>query len=303
MIDLLSGVTIPVVTPLDDSGRADGDAARPYFAALAAAGVRRILLLGSNGEGPLVPTDELRPFVQTAVETWHEYVGDDAVVTVNATAAGTREALRRADMARAAGADAIVLSPPFYFAHGDEDVVSHFAAFWQCGPLIAYNQPKYAAPISLEAAARIFAMEHVVGMKDSSGDPDVLRSLIDLARRNGVGIATGVETALVDGLDAGAVGTVPGVGNLAPRAAVTLFESWKAGDREKAVAVQETLAALTGIHRIHPGVASVKRALSVRGLVSARTEPPLAACDEAEGKRIEELLAPFAGHLIGAETV
>ncbi|MGO3191253.1 MAG: dihydrodipicolinate synthase family protein [Microbacterium sp.] len=299
---LLTGVTIPVVTPFDAEGRPDVQALGGYYRGLARAGVTRILLLGSNGEGPLVPTADLEVFLAPAVREWRAAAGDGAVVMVNATAAGTREARIRAELSIAAGADAVVASPPIYFAHGDDEVVAHYEGLAGLGPIAAYNQPKYAAAISVAAAERLFELEHVVGMKDSSGDPVMLDAFLAAAGRHGAEVSTGAETRLLDGLDAGAAGIVPGVGNLAPRLAVVLADAWAAGDRAAAEQAQRTLAELTGIHRIHPGVASVKAALADLGLVAARTAPPLAPCDAVEAERIRAFLAPFAAELIGAVT-
>ena len=89
---LLTGVTIPVVTPFDVEGRPDVALGGYYRRARARAGVTRILLLGSNGEGPLVPTADLEVFLAPAVREWRAAAGDGAVVMVNATAAGAREA-------------------------------------------------------------------------------------------------------------------------------------------------------------------------------------------------------------------
>ena len=53
----------------------------------------------------------------------------------------------------------------------------------------------------------------------------MLDAFLAAAGRHGAEVSTGAETRLLDGLDAGAAGIVPGVGNLAPRLAVVLADA------------------------------------------------------------------------------
>jgi 4-hydroxy-tetrahydrodipicolinate synthase len=149
--------------------------------------------------------------------------------------------------------------------------------------VIVYNTPRYANPLNIETAREVLGMTHVVGVKDSSADPAVLRQLVAIAAElPGVAVSQGAETQLVDGLAAGAHGIVPGVGNVAPAVCLDLFASWEAGDREAADAAQRVVTDLTTMHQIHRGVAAVKQLLAIAGLAAPSVTPPLLPCDEVE---------------------
>ncbi|MEU4291859.1 dihydrodipicolinate synthase family protein [Kribbella sp. NPDC026596] len=216
---LLSGAVVPLVTPMSAPGVPSAEAGEPLLAAMASVGVRRLMLLGSNGEGPLIPAEVSGEFVAGVVKRWRELVPAGTIL-VNVTAPGTAEAERRADAA-AAGADAIVASPPTFFKHRDDEVVAHFAALGRHGlPVVAYNTPR-STLLTKAAADSLVAMPHMAGVKDSSGDPDLLRYLLSIARP-GFEVSQGDEKQLADALRAGAHGITPGIANLAPGLALEM---------------------------------------------------------------------------------
>ncbi|NBE97746.1 dihydrodipicolinate synthase family protein [Nonomuraea sp. KC401] len=295
----VSGVIVPAVTPIGESGRPDLAAGLRYFDALAAAGITKIMLLGTNGEGPLHPTAEIGAFLTEAVGRWRRLVPDGAVV-VNVSAAGTRESLRRAELAAEAGCDAVALSPPCYFHHDERDIVEHYrAARAAAVPVIAYHIPRYAPPFSAGSIAAVADMEHVTGVKDSSGDADVLRRWLDVKRhRPDFGVSQGAEGAMLDALAAGADGITPGIANLSPRLALELVDAHHAGDQERAALAQKQVVRLLGVHRVRPGVPVVKAALAMRGLCRPTVAAPLRTLDDGELTALREFLREFEPELI-----
>ncbi|NEE00084.1 dihydrodipicolinate synthase family protein [Phytoactinopolyspora halotolerans] len=373
--ELLRGVTVPLVTPMDAPGEprtAVGSGAE-LLTAMRDAGVDALMLLGSNGEGPLLPTDAIGAFTVETATLWreshdttherprtathdsshtathdsshtatHDQDGPSVAgpVLVNITAAGTAEVMDRAEAVLPASPDALVLSPPIYFHHRDDEIVAHYAACAELGiPVVAYNAPKYSNPITPQVFHALLEMEHVVGIKDSSGDLDMLRHMVKTAhaRRPDFGVGQGAEGALADGLRGGADGIVPGIANIAPDVAVALHRAWCAesspetgspsrsdvhsahhaqatgapcadGDAAEdaaedngdvsADAWQTVVDQLCGIHRIRPGVPTIKAILDERGLCPPHVAPPLLPCTPDERTALAEYLRPHESNLI-----
>jgi 4-hydroxy-tetrahydrodipicolinate synthase len=291
-MELVSGVVVPAVTPIGEGGRPDLASGRRYFDALAASGISKIMLLGTNGEGPLHLTGEISVFLADAVAHWRSLVPGGTVI-VNASAAGTRESLARAETAVAAGCDAVALSPPCYFHHDERDVVEHYrAAAGLAVPVVAYNIPRYAAKFTLGAVDAVAEMPYVVGVKDSSGDDAILRRWLEVKdRRPRFGVNQGAEGKMLDALAAGADGITPGIANLAPGVALELV----AGRRAES---QERIVELLKVHRIRPGVPVVKAALALRGLCSPAVAPPLRMLDDEEIRALQAFLNGFEAELI-----
>ena len=296
---LLSGVMVPLVTPMSAPGEPSAAAAYDLLAALARAGARSLMLYGSNGEGPLLPTSALTEFAAGVAARWRELTGDGPVL-VNVTAAGTAEALERAAAVRLAEPDAVVVSPPIYYRHRDDEVVAHFAAFAGIGvPVVAYNVPSYSVPMTPAVLDEVLAMPHVVGIKDSSGDLALLGQVVAAARRRpDVGVSQGSETQLVAGLEAGADGIVPGIANLVPVLCAQLYDAFRSGRVAAADAAQETADRVVALHTVRRGVPAVKAVLAARGLCPPHVAAPFVPATPAELAGLLDLLAPLDAHLI-----
>ncbi len=296
---LLSGVMVPLVTPMSRPGVPSAGAAEDLLAALAQAGVRSLMLFGSNGEGPLLPTAALTEFAAGVAAQWRQLTGDGPVL-VNVTAAGTAEALERAAAVRLAEPDAVVVSPPIYYRHRDDEVVAHFAAFAAAGvPVVAYNVPRYSVPMTPAVIDEVLAMPHVAGIKDSSADLALFGRIVAAARRRtDVGVSQGSETQLVAGLEAGADGIVPGIANLAPVPSVELYDAFRSGRPADADAAQEIADQVVKLHTVRPGVPSVKAVLDSRGLCPPHVAAPFAPVTPAERIALLDLLRPLDAHLI-----
>lgn len=300
--ELLSGLVLPLVTGLDESGRPDAPASSRLLDELARAGVTKLMVLGSNGEGPLLPTRGLDGYLTELIAAWRQRV-PGGIVVVNVTAAGTAEALERGALAVAAGADAVVVCPPFYFLHRDDEIIEHFRRFEALGaPVVGYNIPRYVNPMTPAVIERLAGLGHVVGVKDSSADLATLRLFLALkSERPDFGVSQGGETELLEGLRLGADGIVPGTANIAPGLALQLLEAWRSGDLAAAERAQALTTELTGIHRIRPGVPTVKAILDLRGLLAPQVAAPLAECTEEERGALAEFIAPYREHLLGSD--
>ncbi|GAB2656796.1 dihydrodipicolinate synthase family protein [Kribbella swartbergensis] len=293
---LLSGVMIPLVTPMSAPGRpTDVDG---LLQALATAGARSLMLFGSNGEGPLLPTSALADFAVRAAARWRELTGGP--VLCNVTAAGTAEALERAAAVAAARPDALVLSPPIYFHHREDEVAAHYAAMADLDvPVVAYNAPRYSNPLNPALIDVLVTMPHVVGIKDSSGDLELLDYIVSAARRRpDFGVSQGAEKQLLAALRLGVDGIVPGIANLAPGPAVDLVAAYESGRVADAEEAQRVLDRLLALHSIRPGVPAIKAVLADRGLCPPYVAAPLLACTETERRDLIALLGAEEAHLL-----
>ncbi|MEU1168663.1 dihydrodipicolinate synthase family protein [Streptomyces sp. NPDC005921] len=298
---LLSGAIVPLVTPMDHPGQPSAPAAHALLGALAAAGTRGLMLFGSNGEGPLLPTAQLTDFAIEVTARWRELT-DNGPVLINITAPGTAEALERAEAVRPAAPDALVLSPPIYFHHRHDEIVAHYTALAGLGiPVVAYHAPRYGNPLTPALLDELTGLAHLVGIKDSSGDLALFGHALAAARRRAdFGVSQGAERQALDALRLGADGVVLGVANLAPGAAVELFRAHREGRGEDARRAQRVLDAVLALHAVRPGVPAVKAVLAARGLCPPHVAPPFTPCSDGERKALLDLLAPLDAHLVRA---
>lgn len=304
MNHVLSGVTVPLITALTPSGDPDPRAARPLLDALARAGVTRVMFFGTNGEGPLLNPHLSGDYLLELAPYWRSVAGPAATVTATAFGAGTRETRNRARIFLEASPDAIVVAPPYYFIHSERELVDYYDALEEVGaPIIAYNAPRYTGNLlTPRVIERLFALPHVVGLKDSSGDDEIVLDAIRAAEGlDGVEVSQGNERRMAWALRKGAVGVTPGLANLAPRECIQLADSVQSGDDDDADQLQEQLIALTAIHAERGGVPAMKAALGLRGLSSLDVASPLAPFTHAEIERIKAVLDAWPGEIVSRE--
>ncbi|MEV4619171.1 dihydrodipicolinate synthase family protein [Asanoa sp. NPDC049573] len=290
----IADVTIPLVTVLDAHGRPDAEAARPLLAHLASGGVTALMLAGTNGEGPVLSGVAVRSYAAEIGAMWRELVGPGATVLVTAAGAGTRDTLERIDLLADVGLDAIVVLAPFYFRHTEHELQAHFrAAAGRGRPVVVYNSPGYTGnPLTLPLVSRLREIPGIVGLKDSSGDAALFESFCALGGPE-FGVAQGAERQLTRGLRAGAVGTVPGVGMIAPRLCVDLVAQVARGDDAGADSSQEQVDELTRIFSVRPGASGIvvmKSALHLLGLCPPHAAAPFAPLTADEFAALRALL-------------
>ncbi|MFB7571335.1 dihydrodipicolinate synthase family protein [Streptomyces sp. NPDC093064] len=280
----LRGVVPPVCTPLDAHGEVDTASLARLVEHLLDGGVHGLFALGSTSEVAYL-TDEQRG---TALETVVNAVDGRVPVLAGVIDTTTPRVLDHAREAARLGADALVVTAPFYTRTHPREIAAHFRRIRQTVdlPLFAYDLPvsvhsKLSTALILELAAD----GTLAGLKDSSGDEGSLRRLlVALGGRQGraegpvpaFSVLTGSELTVDAALLAGADGVVPGLGNVDPAGYVRLYEAARAGDWSSAVKEQERLTGLfamvdagpeTEMGRSSSALGAFKAALRLLGVI------------------------------------
>jgi 4-hydroxy-tetrahydrodipicolinate synthase len=289
---ILDGVTVPLVTPMTESARPSADN-EILLASMDRAGIDTIMLLGSNGEGAIIPSRDAAAFAEHTAGLWRSIRGRSARVFVTVFGAGTSIALENAENLMVARPDAVVVAPPLYFVHTEDELADHFQSFSDLGvPVVAYNIPRYSGnPITVPLLERLAAMDHIAGIKDSGGSDEFLLKALEVQGQvPRFGVSQGNEKRLGWALQRGARGITPGVGNLAPKLCIDLVDAVLKGDPAKVEAIQDKLTKLTAIHSIRPGVAAMKAALNLFGLAPSTPGRPFRPYTAAEMEKLREVL-------------
>jgi 4-hydroxy-2-oxoglutarate aldolase len=281
----LEGVFVPATTPFDPvTGEVDLISFRGNAREWLAAGVNGLVLFGSTGEGLLLDESERAP----VLEALRPLLGEGQYLLAATGAESTRAAIRLARGAAAAGADAVLVHPPFYYRPQmtAEALRDHFTAVADASPVpvVLYQVPTAYSGIELQSGlvAQLSRHPNVVGIKDSSGDLKALGALVESAAGESFSVVVGNGTILYAGLEVGATGGILAVAALAPRDCVDLYRRKKAGDEAAAGRLQERVAP---VHRAAVGalgVPGVKAALDFLGRVGGPPRPPLKPLREKE---------------------
>ena len=288
----LHGILAPVTTPFHP-GSEDLDLAgfTRNVAALVSAGLHGIVVCGSTGEAALLTDDERRVLLEAA----RSATPRDRQLLMGAGAESTRQTLKRCADAKAAGADAVLVVAPHYYSNAmtGEALRTHYRAVADGSPVpvVLYNIPKYMHfALPAELVAELARHPNVIGIKDSSGDLNMLGGFLK-AQSDSFSVITGNAGTLVPALDAGARGGILAVADFAPALCLQAYDAQRKGDAAAAAELQATLKPLASVIVAELGIAGVKTACDLAGLVGGPVRRPLVDLDEKAEQRVRELLA------------
>jgi 4-hydroxy-2-oxoglutarate aldolase len=286
----LTGIFLPVVTTFGNSGELDLNAFAANLEAHRAVGIAGIVVAGSNGEAPLLEEKERTALIGTAREIMPE--GEWLIAGTGAES--TRLCIKRCREAAEQGADAVMVVSPHYYTPvmTSDALYAHFSAVADSSPLpvILYNIPKYAHfSFASKLVARLSMHGNIIGLKDSSGDLDLLHGYLE-SQSGGFTVLTGSGSTLLPALEMGARGGVVAVGMFAAALVRDVTDGLARGNRDTAAEAQRRLVPLASEIVGTMGVAGVKAALDLIGLRGGRVRAPLLPLGADQRERVSRLL-------------
>ncbi len=289
------GVIPPLVTPLRSSRELDVAGLEKLLEHVIAGGVHGVFVLGSTGEA-LSLSNRLR---REVVGHSCRIVRGRVPVLVGITDTVFEESVNLARHAADLGAQALVVTSPYYYVIGQAELTSyleHLVAELPL-PLLLYNIPKLTkVPLEPETVRKLMQSDRVVGIKDSSGDMNYVQELLTLAKvRKDWSVIVGDESLLVETVKRGGHGGVLGGANYSPRLYVDLYDAAVRHDEARINALLEETSALTDIHRVGTyvsgGIRGIKFALSLMGICGECVAEPFGTLNELEKEKIRVALS------------
>ena len=286
----LEGVFAPVVSTFYQDGELDVASFAANVRAHLHAGLSGILVAGSTGEAALLDFDER----SALVDATRELTPDDKWVLVGTGAESTRTCLKQTKEAAKRGADAVLVVAPHYYANAmtEEALRQHYRRVADESPIpvVLYSIPKYmhfSIPETL--VAELAQHENVIGIKDSSGNKDILAGFLK-ARSETFSVVVGSAQLFHHALMSGAAGGILAASMFAPQLALDIYENHRRGDMAAAEAAQAKFSPLGAKIVGELGVPGVKAALDRVGLSGGPMRLPLQPLDDKQAASVDELL-------------
>jgi dihydrodipicolinate synthase/N-acetylneuraminate lyase len=267
----LRGIIPPMVTPLLERDTLDVAGLQRLIEHILAGGVHGLFILGTTGEAPSLS----RRLRCKLIERVCTQVKERVPVLIGITDTCFVESVNIACKARDAGAQAVVLAPPYYFPAGQGELLEYLEHLMPelPLPLFLYNMPSYTKlvfePETVRAAA---AITGIVGIKESSGDMVYFRRLLSLLKKQpDFSLLIGHEELLAEAVLGGAHGGVCGGANLAPQLYVDLYDAVCSRDMSRIEALHKKVMkiskAIYGVGKYESSyLKGLKCALSCMGI-------------------------------------
>ena len=288
------GVFPAIATPMSSDGTLNETAFREVMEFNIQAGVGGFWVAGGNGESVLLSDEENMRIAEIASDQNRGRINN----IMHVGAPTTERAVKLAEHAAKAGAEAICCVPPFFYRQTDEAIVEHYKAVAASAdlPFYVYNLPQSTGvEITVELMQKIQdGVPQLAGLKHSSINFANVREWVKMDLKCFIGSSM----LMVPALSIGAVGCIDGPPCAAPELWVAIWKSWQAGNINEAMNAQKKASSFTEIMReagVHSGTKAVlTERLGIDCGSGRLPNPPL------EGKRRENILQRVADLGIGA---
>ena len=286
----MRGVIAAIVTPFTEDGKLDEKGLGEIARYLLEKGVHGIMTTGGTGEGPHLLREERKTVARIVVEV----VKGQIPVIAGTAACSTMETILLTKDAAEVGADAAIVTPPFYFILPDSCIYEHFAKLAASVniPVVVYNNPLYTGNnLQPDLIARLADIKGIIGLKQSNTDLGQLVEVIRLVG-NRISILTGIDSQFYPSLCAGSKGIFSTAACVVPKQMVELFNAFENGEHEAALATHMKLQNLNRFFEYDPGyVSPCKEALKILGLPAGRVREPLPQLTEQQKVQIRRALS------------
>ena len=286
----LNGIFPPIPTPFDGPAVAY-DHLAANVKRWCDTGIAGFVVLGSNGEYPLLDTQEKLKTVETVAG--HSRAGMPVIAGTGCESTAETIALTRACAQRGASA-ALVVTPHYY---GGRMTAAALAAHYTQiadeapSPVILFNVPKFTQINMMpETVGHLAEHPNIIGIKDSSGNVSQLGEYLNHSGGAAFTVMVGTAGALLGAAVLGCPGAVLAMANLTAQACVAIMQQVEAGNIASAAALQRRMLPVNKAVTATYGIAGLKAALDMLGYNGGDPRAPLLPAGEQERNQIRQIL-------------
>ena len=285
----LNGIFPPIATPFVD-GEVAYDQLAGNVEKWGKAGLRGLVVMGSNGEYVYLSAAEKRKLVEKTVAATPAHM----LVIAGTGCESTKETIELTCDCAALGAQAaLVVTPHYYGGRMNETaLLAYFTAVADRSPIpiLLYNVPKFThVNMSAKLIAELSGHPNIVGIKDSTGNVIQLGELATVVDTD-FDLLVGTAGALFGALALGCVGGVLALANVAPLQCVKIYELVKEGNFAAAKELQLKMIPVNQAITATYGVPGLKAALDMLGYFGGEPRLPLLPASEEEKSEIRRIL-------------
>jgi len=285
MHPVLGEVLTAIVTPFRADGSIDVEAFQELAGFLLDNGSDGIVVAGTTGEAPTLSDDERQTLFEAAVDA----VGDRGSVVAGTGTYSTAHSVHLTERAQRAGVDGFLVVTPYYNKPPQRGIVAHVEAVAGATdrPVVFYDIPSRVV-IEAEPAtiARLAEIDNVRGVKQAKPSIDAARNVV----ASGLDLYAGDDDLILPFLEVGGIGGICVHTHLVGPQVKELIASYRAGDVERAHALDEELRPALALLKVQTNPIAVKKALQLLGHDVGGLRLPLVEADDAETAEIRGCL-------------
>lgn len=282
---VFKGAATALITPFRD-GAIDLPALEALIEFQIAGGISAILVAGTTGESATLDFDEHRELIRSA----HEIIAGRVPLLAGCGSNCTERAVRLAEIATQAGADALLAVTPYYNKASDRGILAHYRAISEATnrPVLVYNVPsRTGMTLTIRHYRELARLEHICGVKEASGDLELLEQIVSECGDD-LDVYTGNDSQTVAAMKLGARGVISVASNILPEKMCEVCRLCEEENfRRAGQKMQELRPVLADLFaEVNP--IPVKYAASLRGLCLPEYRLPLTPPSQEVCRRLEK---------------
>lgn len=284
----------PAITLFRQDGSIDFENQEKLFDNLIEKGIDGILVQGSSSEFFAMSMDQRRKMAEFAIEK----VNHRVKLIIGTSSMVAAEMIDFSNSCLDAGADAVMLLPPYYFHFGPEELLHYYdhLASQIHGDIYIYNYPGGTGyTIPPETVLQLTKLHsNIVGIKDTVPGMDHTRELIKVVKSQvpSFEVYSGFDDNFAHNVLAGGNGCIAALSNVVPEICTAWARAFRENDLEGIVKGQRAIDRMMDLYAIRtPFLPAMKEAARMRGLASTTVGTfPMPCAAEEDGAKILELL-------------
>lgn len=265
------GSYVALITPFQKNGRIDWKKVEALVDWHVQSGTDGIVCGATTGEGPTLSDGERNKLAQVCIAVAAKRVK----VIISTGLNDTRRSVKATEQAGKLGADGCLAVTPYYNKPTQRGCVLHFREIGKAGlPVIIYhNPPRTALKLALETIQEISRLPHLAGIKDCSGDIELIRGVKKSCP--GFAILSGDDDFTGPLMRAGGTGAISVIGNVVPEGWSRAIHAALEGKWEAAEILFQRYMPLCKAHFIETNPQCVKFSMSWLGKCEGLLRLPL----------------------------
>jgi 4-hydroxy-tetrahydrodipicolinate synthase len=288
------GIIVPCITIFHEDGSIDYINMIQHTEHLIQSGVDGILLWGSLGEFYSVSMEEKKKLVQKIVQN----TAKRTQIIVGISSCSMNDILELGMYCKIAGADAVMVVSPYYFAAVHDSIEEFFSKIAKNVdmPIFFYNFPDRTGN-SLESnmiVCLVKKYKNFVGLKDTVDMISHTRELILKIKevRSDFLVYSGFDEYYCSNRLAGGDGIIGGLGNIVPELMVRMHKAYEENDFMTLKLCSKKVAIFMELYVVTPlFISGVKVAVKLQGLdISCYTNFPAIEVNQKVRERVAAIL-------------
>jgi 4-hydroxy-tetrahydrodipicolinate synthase len=284
MLDL-KGIYVSVISPFTNNYDLDIDGFKEHIRIINESDVQGMVIAGTNGEFSSLSTDERKSLYKSALDARAR----NKLVICNIGCESTEETRKLAAYCKDIGADAVMITPPYFIFPSEDGIIRHFNTISKSAdvPIILFNIPYLGHPnLHPDLVHKLTEIKNIVGLKESDLS---IYQLFDQIGLNGgrISVFSGLGANFLPAMAAGARGLITTWPEFVPKIACSMYDLIERGDLK---AAREMHLRIVPLARSMGDASKIKAGFEMMGLPAGPPRLPLLPATDEEKQRINKAL-------------